>query len=261
MKTILNYQLLNKLLSEGNSYKEIVQKTGYNSNSVYGYFYKKFGKLNDRNKSRRQIIKISNFQNEVLFGTLLGDGNIQKFGKSFIGRTNHSISQKDYCLYKQSLLNNLTYNVKYVDKTVNNKIYKQCYFCLKPNESLKDLYNMFYSKNKKDIPLDLSLLTPLAMAIWFMDDGTASSKCSISIATCSFSLESLLRLQKYLLDTYNIKITIQKDFKIYFEVKSAKIFYELVKPYIIDSMMYKFKFLNSLSADLKSDELLESLEN
>ena len=45
MKTILNYQLLNKLLSEGNSYKEIVQKTGYNSNSVYGYFYKKFGSL------------------------------------------------------------------------------------------------------------------------------------------------------------------------------------------------------------------------
>ena len=90
---------------------------------------------------------------------------------------------------------------------------------------------------------DLTLLTPKAMAWWFMDDGTTSGKCSISIATCSFSIDGLLRLKEYLKTTYDIDITIQKDFKIYFPSNSAKKFYELIKDFIIPEMMYKFKYL------------------
>lgn len=81
------------------------------------------------------------------------------------------------------------------------------------------------------------------MAWWFMDDGTASGKCSISIATCSFSIEGLLRLKAYLKNNYDIDIIIRKDFKIYFLTESAKKFYELVKDFIIPEMMYKFKYL------------------
>ena len=105
------------------------------------------------------------------------------------------------------------------------------------------------SNNKKDVPNDLSLLTPRALAWWFMDDGTSSGKCSISIAACSFSLEGLLRLQKYLKSKYDISVTIQKDFKLYFHAESAIKFYNLVKDFIHEDMMYKFKFI--LTAGLK----------
>ena len=108
---------------------------------------------------------------------------------------------------------------------------------------------MFYSSGKKRIPKNLDLLTPKAMALWFMDDGTASSRCSISIATCSFDIDDLIRLKHFLKNKYNLNITIQKDFKIYFSADSARIFLKLTEKYIIPEMMYKFKFVNA--ADLK----------
>ena len=46
------------------------------------------------------------------------------------------------------------------------------------------------------------------MAWWFMDDGYASSGCSISIATCSFSLEGILRLKDFLKKIYDLNIEI-----------------------------------------------------
>jgi len=249
MNNKLNHALIESLVLEGKSYLEVCEITKYNKNSVYGWCLKRFGKLSDRNKIRRQVIEISQKQKEIIFGTLLGDGNLRKVKNSYWGRTNHSLSQQEYCLFKQKELLELTYSVAYSDKKLKqfpNKTYKQCYFCFKPNENLKYFYNAFYYKEKKDIPLDLTLLTPLALAIWFMDDGTASSKCSISIATCSFSLEGLIRLKEFLKLKYDLDIIIQKDFKIYFTADSGKKFFKLVKPYILESMLYKFKHVNTL---------------
>lgn len=249
----IDKELINRLLKENKSYKEIVEITGYNKNSVYVWCWKHCGKLEDKQKSRRQSIQLTEDQKEFLFGTLMGDGNLQLFNKnktSVIGRTNHSIKQIQYCIYKQKLFDNLTYPVKETTKYLKttNKEYKQCYFCFKPNTALLPIYNLFYTNGKKDVPKDLSLLTPKALALWFMDDGTASGNCSINIATCSFSLEGLLRLKKFLKDTYSLDTTIQKDFKLYFSAKSARKFFEIIKPYLIPEMLYKFKYI---SADLK----------
>lgn len=249
----IDKELIDKLLKEGKSYKEIVEITGYNKNSVYVWCWKHYGKLEDKQKSRRQSIQLTESQKEFLFGTLMGDGNLQLFNKnktSVIGRINHSIKQTQYCIYKQKLFDNISYPVKETIKYLKttNKEYKQCYFCFKPNTELLQIYNLFYTNGKKDVPEDLSLLTPKALALWFMDDGTASSNCSISIATCSFSLEGLLRLKEFLKEKYNLNVTIQKDFKLYFSAESARKFYEITKPYLIPEMLYKFKYI---SADLK----------
>lgn len=248
MRKKLNHELIKDLVQQGKSYKEIVEITGYNKNSVYGWCLKHFGKLEDKQASRRQSLSITEEQKEYIFGTLMGDGNLAPCGlKSIFGRINHSTKQENYCKHKQFLFDSLTYPVKYSKKTLSTtgKEYDFCYFCFKPNTELLPLYNMFYTNGKKDVPKDLSLLTPRALALWFMDDGYPSGRCSIGIATCSFSLEGLLRLQKYLQDTYDIHVTIQKDFKIYFHAESAIKFYNLIKDYIIEDMMYKFKFINT----------------
>ena len=248
----LDHELMERLYQEGKSYKEIANILGYSKNSVSGWGIKKHGKLLDRNKSRRQAIPITQEQKEFMFGTLMGDGNLQLFNKNnntVFGRTNHCIEQESYCIHKEKILQPLVYQTKYTVKKIGNKEYPSCYYCVRPNTNLLEMYYLFYKNGKKDVPEDLSLLTPRAMAWWFMDDGTASGRCSISIATCSFSLDGLLRLKDFLKKQYDIDITIQKDFKIYFSSKSAIKFYNLVKDYIIDDMLYKFKFIKS--ADLK----------
>lgn len=249
----LDHNLIEKLIKEGKSYKEIVEITGYKKNSVYGWCLRKYGKLADKQGSRRQTIPLTQEQKEYLFGTLMGDGNLQTFDKNkntAFGRTNHSIKQLEYCKFKQRLFDNLSYQVKF-SKAYNkkyNKYYERCYFCFKPNTELLPIYEMFYHNGKKDVPEDLTLLTPKALALMFMDDGTASGNCSINIATCCFSLDGLLRLKNYLKEKYDLNTTIQKDFKLYFAAESARKFYKLVKDYIIPEMLYKFKYL---SADLK----------
>lgn len=246
MNKKLDKKVLENLYLQDKSYKEIAEITGYNRNSVNGYFYRTKGKMEDSRKYRRNSIEISDEQKEIIFGTLLGDGNIQRQKtRSYSGRYNHSIKQEVYCYHILNKLSPLVSEMKYA--TViggNGKQYKTCYFYFKNNLNLEPFHQTFYKNGVKDVPKDLSLLTPLAMAYWFMDDGTASGGCSISIATCSFSLNGLLRLKNYLLERYGIEITIQKDFKIYFKSKSAIIFYELVQEYVIPEMMYKFKSLN-----------------
>ena len=128
MRNKLNHEWIDSLVAEGKSYKDVVEITGYNKNSVYGYCLKKFGKLEDRAKTRRQIIEITQEQKEYLFGTLMGDGNLQLFGKnklSALGRTNHSIKQLVYCMYKRSLLGDLAYDVKTKITKANGKEYEQ----------------------------------------------------------------------------------------------------------------------------------------
>lgn len=247
MRTKLNKDLLEDLYNQDKSYKEIAFITGYSVNSVNGYFWRTKGKMKNPGKFRRNEIEITQEQKEILFGTLMGDGNIQKQGVgSYLGRYNHSIKQLTYCKHIQNKLVGLTSEVtEYTIKSKKGKEYNCCRFQLKNNYKLKELYDMFYYNGKKDVPLNLELLTPKAMAYWFMDDGTASSGCSISIATCSFSLEGLIRLKNYLFDTYNLEVTIKKDFKLYFTAKSGRKFYSLTKQFIIPEMMYKFKFIKS----------------
>lgn len=127
MRNKLNHEWINSLVAEGKSYKDVVEITGYNKNSVYGYCIKKFGKLEDRAKTKRQTIGITQEQKEYLFGTLMGDGNLQLFGKnklSAFGRTNHSIKQLAYCTYKRNLLKDLVYDVKTTTTKAGGKEYQ-----------------------------------------------------------------------------------------------------------------------------------------
>lgn len=247
----LDIALLEDLYSQNLSYKEIIEKTGYLKNSVNGYFWRTKGRMKDDRIFRRNKIEISQIQKEILFGTLLGDGNIQRQKQhSYSGRYNHCLEQDVYCTHIKKQLGLLTTEIRYSERFCKkyNKTYYSSYFCLKNNYNLREFYDMFYIKEncKKDVPLDLLLLTPRALAYLFMDDGSANGKCTISIALCSFSIEGLLRLKDFLYEKYEINITIRKDFKVYFPAESARKFYHLTKEYIIPEMMYKFKFINTL---------------
>ena len=110
MREKLNHELITNLVKEGYFYKDIVEITGYKKDSVYGFCWKHFGKLKDRQACRRQSIPLTQEEKEFIFGTLMGDGNLTKCGNNSIyGRTNHSIKQETYCKYKQNKLKNITY--------------------------------------------------------------------------------------------------------------------------------------------------------
>lgn len=244
MRKVIDKNEVIKLVKEGRSYDEIATILRFTKSSIGRFCRKHFGLLEDRGKSTRQKIDILDVQKEIIFGSLLGDMCLQKHSKTFRGSECHSVKQKEYLVYKHSLLKPLVGIIRDETTIINGKSYFKNAFSIRPNTNLEYFYNVFYKdfNGKKDVPFKLDLLTPRAIAFWFMDDGfliNNEHSETLGFSTCSFSLEGLLRLQEKLDKDYNIKTIIRKNFYLVIKRNSATQLSSLIKPYIIKEMQYK----------------------
>lgn len=116
--------------------------------------------------------------------------------------------------------------------------------------NLNWIYNMFYirddlnNQTTKIVPSNLMcFFSPLAIAIWFMDDGSKTSH-SVKIATNGFTHSEVYTLCNLFQEKYNIICSVQKGGKdkgyvLYVSNKSLESFRSLVKPYMLRCMLYK----------------------
>lgn len=108
------------------------------------------------------------------------------------------------------------------------------------------IHDSFYKEGHKRIPLDILdiYLTPEALAIWVMDDGTKSSN-SIRFCTHSFTKEDILKLSDLLLTKYNIKTSLHKQsilrdqYMLYVKQESFNRLKTLILPHKHKSKLYK----------------------
>jgi hypothetical protein len=112
------------------------------------------------------------------------------------------------------------------------------------------IHRMFYNNGKKVIPGNIyEYLTPLALAVWIMDDGCIANsgiRVATNRATNSFKVKELQLLQDVLKSKYNLETTIKniyiKDqYSIYIKIqkKSVNNLRNIVGPYIHFSMLHK----------------------
>lgn len=185
--------------------------------------------------ARRNLrLELSQNQMEILIGTVLGDGYISPAGKV---QLEHSSKQKSYVDWKFHELKNLAYEklskVDRMDKR-SDKIYTSYRFWLR--QYFRPWRKYFYKGKKKFFPKNLKL-TPLSLAVWYMDDGCYSdAKCTLS--TDNFSTLSLKRIKKEL-KFLKINTYIRSNGKIGISANSQNDFFAIIKPYIHESMRYK----------------------
>lgn len=103
---------------------------------------------------------------------------------------------------------------------------------------------MFYTDRKKIVPKNLNdFLDDLALAVWFMDDGSHGHAVHSAILnTSSFSATEQFVLQRFLLEKFGIKVNIHKvgnGHQLYVTAGSYVNFYKRVLPYLIPSLRYK----------------------
>jgi len=104
---------------------------------------------------------------------------------------------------------------------------------------------MFYSDlGVKFVPEDLSLLTPLALSVWLMDDGGHIGDNRVSFATCSFTELENEMLSDYLLYHYNLLNSLcwiggHKYRVLVISAKSIHNLREIVLPHLLDGFRYK----------------------
>lgn len=180
--------------------------------------------------------QLSLLQEEVLIGSLLGDGclttshNINANARLIINR---SLKDKDYLLYEYNLFKNLCTNYGYFERDVKNyragKVYKSCGFNTRSAPILTQYYNQWYINNTKRIPDNL-VLTPQIIAIWLADDGHVCYengtfyKLKLQFATNSFTYDEVKFLSNQLSSRYNE----------FFKVKNVKYKDKRSNQYVIE---------------------------
>lgn len=201
-------------------------------------------------KKFAEAIKLSNEQREIIVGLLLGDGHLetQNQGRTFRLKVEHSISQKDYTEWLYAKLQNLVLAApQSKEQKIKETMYEKYWFSTVSIGALRFYGQLFYVRNKKVVPKMISkLITPISLAVWFMDDGSLKSQFHRAriINTQCFSEIDLQRLQDMLVKKFYIHTTLRKQKEgkqIYIPSAEIEKFVNIIQPFVIPSMEYKIK--------------------
>jgi len=192
----------------------------------------------------------------VIIGSLLGDAYANKrSGEGVRICYRQSIRHKEYLFWLYTFFYNRGYTSnlqpRQYTRTIQNKekVYYGYEFNTFTFSSFNWIHKMFYNNGKKVMPLNIyEYLTPLALAVWIMDDG-GWTNYGVRIASNSFKLKEVELLQDVLKSKYNLETTIQKiyikdQYSIYIKKQSVDILRNIVGPYIHYSMLYKLGSAN-----------------
>jgi len=188
---------------------------------------------------------------QVIIGSLLGDGHLEKRSKGIgtrliLEQTNQNV---EYLMWLYKFFYNRGYCSSLKPKIFkrirkNNIIYYGIKFNTYTFSSLNWLHESFYTKeNIKHLPIYLLkyYLNPMSLAIWYMDDGSKLGS-GFKLATNCFKLSELEKLCNLLHNKFKLNCNLHKDklsWTIYIKKSSAKQFANLIEPYMVDSMKYK----------------------
>ena len=183
----------------------------------------------------------------VIVGSLLGDGHAERLQNGGVRiRFRQQVKHKEYIFWLHGFLYERGYCTKNLpvlfEQKYRDKIYQAYRFGTLGFSSWMWLYKLFYTNNKvKVIPKNISdLLTPLALAIWIMDDGTW--KPGVRIATNCFTKEEVELLSLALDSKFKLKSSLHKNnknYQLYIKQESLPLLRKLVLPYMVPSMLYK----------------------
>jgi len=150
---------------------------------------------------------------------------------------NHSFHQRTYVDFKYRRLANL---VRTPPRKRNGNGSRVAYrFVTRSIPELTPFYRLFYAERTKVIP-EL-VLTPLTMAVWFMDDGSRS-RSAVYLNTQQFDERSQRRLLLLLQEQWGILGTLNKDKcykRIRLSVESTRRFVQVIEPHLLPEFGYK----------------------
>jgi len=185
-----------------------------------------------RNARFRQLTQE---QQEIIIGSLLGDGYLVATTRGYAFRVNHGIAQQAYVDWKYRILEEFTnsppriYQSSYYFRTVSHPFFEK-------------LRHEFYVEKRKQVPVQLSeWMSPLVFSVWLMDDG-AKDKGQLRLNTQCFSREENQTLIGILEAKLGISATLNRDkkqFRLRVKEVSMPRVRQLARHYLLPSMQYK----------------------
>ena len=198
-------------------------------------------------------LRLSDMQWEIILGGLMGDGAISKAQGPFGGRFRwgHGKRQAEYARWKASMFANIS-----PATSLNAK--GAVFFDLPPLAELAELRDSVYVvPGRKVFSTDyLKRLTPLSLAIWYMDDAsfverskrlqqrTRDGSGRIEICVEAMTPDTRERVRAYLEDTWGIRTRlaskgVRSVAYLRFSVNETRKLQALISPYVHPSLDYK----------------------
>lgn len=231
---------------------------------------KKLCELTIGSKVYRYEYKLSDDERQVIIGTMLGDGYMDRPEKSILWTPRmtlrHGVSQEEWLRLKCEALSGIgseagiVKDKKYVDSDKYYENSETMSWNTKSLMCLREFSEMFRGAKdtKKRVTRDiLEELTPLGIAVWYLDDGSLqvnkreNKNGSVKYYPCvimntqGFSLEENKTIVDYFKETWGIDFILY-EYRgynyLYANTKSSIKFLELVAPYICEGVLdYKLR--------------------
>ncbi len=192
----------------------------------------------------KKRLQLNQGQKEVLIGSILGDGHLAENWS----KTNYRLKisqckeQEEYVNWKYDIFRDWVLTEPKLHMKTNSMR-----FATISHPEISRFRELFYQGRRKIIPENISeLISPLTLAVWFMDDGnvrkTNRTVYGYYINTQSFLLRENEVLVEVLKRKFGVSAAIYKNHgkpRLYIGAESKKAFRRILEPFILPSMQYK----------------------
>jgi len=220
-------------------------------------------------KIQADQIQLTQEQKEILAGSALGDLSLkkQKNDKNVRFQMHHSIIQRHYVSFKyKKLLSLCTQKSVHLTKPSGYSKHPKIFVQSRRLPCLTKLHNELYVNNRLTIQSKwlYKYISPRALAVWWMDDGSIMSNRKGRLATHCFSAQEVDTLRDFLEKRYQIKTNrslVKTSGKSYwvidFQPNAMKEFLRLIMPYIPHRTMVYKSFLRYKDKNLQQRWIIE----
>ncbi len=169
-----------KFFIEGLNHEEMAKEANCSIRVIKKWCTEKYKLTGDYRRYNKQLNKI---QKDLIIGSMLGDGHIDKRENQPMFIVVHAENQKDYLYYKYKILKDLcNKEPSYIKSGYynfgNNKLYKcqpQYRICTRIQDCLKEYRGKTYTEL-------LKLMNEYSLSIWVLDDGHRDNKWQLCVA-------------------------------------------------------------------------------
>lgn len=204
---------------------------------------------------------LSSTQHEILIGSLLGDGTLRKQGSrtNALLEVNHSVAHKDYVDWKYRHFQSYVLTPPKCRSGNGQRVAYR--FTTRSLPIITTYFRKFYDGRRKHVPRDIRL-TPLSLAVWFMDDGS-KSRSSFYLNSQQFSDDDQHFLQERLQTDLGLVTSLNKD-KEYWRIRvstdSSRRMNALIRSYVFPCFRYKL-LDDPVTTDSKDEILITDQDN
>ena len=199
-------------------------------------------------REKKKDLKLSKRQRQLIVGLLLGDGHLetQNGGRTYRLKVEHGSAQREYLEWLAKEFQEWLVTGWY-EKHREKLVYG---FTTVSHPAFRFYGAQFYQNGKKRIPpLIKKLMSPLSLAIWFLDDGSAKSSKHRSLVIHSLGyIRKDLELTQEALRHFGIETSLHKQrnnsLRLYVPYEGARIIANFVQPILNDVPLFAYKVEN-----------------